>query len=151
MIFWNVSHLQCKITLMICLSVNIIMLVCHINDITRKNFVARLVKSPWTLWRIWIFFMLPYLQSLVWGQSEGLNETLFAVWKHCSLCGEIDCLYILLMICPLPSVLVRRKAGQHPQGWRTHISVSYYIPIAILSLLFIASFSTTEKSQYSET
>lgn len=88
---------------------------------------------------------------------SGLRSERGTLMKPCSqsgsaaVCGEIDCLYILLMICPLPSVLVRRKAGQHPQGRLTHISVSYYIRIAILSLLFIASFSTTEESQYSET
>ncbi len=84
-------------------------------------------------------------------RARDFNETLFTVWKCCSLCGQIDCLYVLLMICPMPSVLVQRKAGQHPQGWLTHISVSYYIRIAILSLLFIASSSTTEESQHSET
>lgn len=99
-----------------------------------------------------MFLMLPCPTELICSQwvevrARDFNETLFAVWKCCSLCGEIDCLYILLMICPLPSVLVRRKAGQHPQGQLTHISVSYYI----VSLLFIASLSTTEKSQYTET
>lgn len=123
--------------------------------ITSKQLIARLIISTWILWHIWLFFTFPHPAKLICSQcvevkARDFNETLFAVWKCCSLCGEIDCLYILLMICPLPSVLVQRKAGQHPQGRLTHISVSYYIRIAILSLLFIASFSTTEESQYSE-